>query len=217
MSSPRKRVGILISGRGSNMEALIRAAEDPDYPATIALVASNVPDAPGLAKAEAAGIATAALDHRAFPNREAFDRALDAVLQQAGLDFLCNAGFTRLHSRDFVQRWWNRHLNIHPSLLPEFKGLHTHERVLEAGAKRSGCTVHFVRDDVDSGPIVDQAAVPVLPNDTPETLAARVLAAEHQLYPYALRRVASGAVRVEGDKIVTAPDLVDENPPFERP
>jgi phosphoribosylglycinamide formyltransferase-1 len=198
----RKRVGVLISGRGSNLQALIDAAKAPDYPAEIALVISNVPEVQGLVRAEAAGIPVRVIDHKDFAAREPFEAALDAALHEAGVDLLCNAGFMRLLTESFVARWLNRHLNIHPSLLPAFKGLHTHARVLAAGAKISGCTVHFVRAAMDDGPIIAQAAVPVEPGDTEETLAARVLAAEHALYPHALRLVASGAVRIEGEHVV---------------
>lgn len=198
----RKRVGVLISGRGSNLQALIDATQAPDYPAEIVLVISNVPGAQGLAHAEAAGIPTRTINNKDFASREAFDAALTAALEDAGVELLCNAGFMRLHSEGFVRHWWNRHLNIHPSLLPAFKGLRTHARVLEEGAQLTGCTVHFVRPELDSGPIVAQAEVPVLDGDTPESLAARVLMAEHRLYPHALRLVASGAVRVEDEAVI---------------
>lgn len=198
----RKRIGVLISGRGSNLQALIDAAEDPDYPAEIVLVVSNVAGAHGLARAGAAGIPTLTISHKDYASRESFDAAITAALEDAGAELLCNAGFMRLHSESFVRHWWNRHLNIHPSLLPDFKGLDTHARVLEAGEKITGCTVHFVRPEMDTGPIVAQAEVPVLPSDTPETLATRVLEAEHRLYPHALRLVASGAVRVEDEAVV---------------
>ena len=198
----RKRVGVLISGRGSNLQALIDAAQAPDYPAEIMLVISNMPGAHGLARAEEAGIAALAISHKDFASREDFDQVLDETLRQAKIDLLCNAGFLRLHTEGFVAAWHNRHLNIHPSLLPAFKGLHTHARVLEEGVKITGCTVHFVRPEMDTGPIVAQAAVPVLPGDTEDTLAARVLQAEHRLYPHALELVASGAVQVEGEHVV---------------
>jgi phosphoribosylglycinamide formyltransferase 1 len=197
----KKRVGVLISGRGSNLQALIEACKATDYPAEIVVVISNVPQAAGLGRAEAAGIPTRAINHKDFPSREAFDTALDTALTGAGVELLCNAGFLRLHTQGFVERWRDRHLNIHPSLLPAFKGLDTHRRVLEAGAKVSGCTVHFVRCAMDEGPIVAQAAVPVLGGDTPDTLAARVLEAEHRLYPHALRLVASGVVSVVGEGV----------------
>jgi phosphoribosylglycinamide formyltransferase-1 len=207
----RKRVGVLISGRGSNLQALIDACKAPDYPARIELVISNVPSVQGLLRAEAALIPTLTIDHRSFPSREAFDAALDAALQEAGVELLCNAGFLRLHTEGFVKRWLNRHLNIHPSLLPAFRGLDTHARVLASGVKISGCTVHFVRTEMDDGPIVAQAAVPVLEGDTTETLANRVLHAEHRLYPLALALVASGAVKVEGERVIgTMPEEAQE-------
>ncbi len=198
----KKRVGVLISGRGSNLQALIEATQAPGYPAHIVLVISNVPGVQGLVRAEAAGIPTRTINNKDFASREAFDAALTAALEDAGVELLCNAGFLRLHSEGFVRHWWNRHLNIHPSLLPAFKGLRTHARVLEEGAQLTGCTVHFVRPELDSGPIVAQAEVPVLDGDTPESLAVRVLAAEHRLYPHALRLVASGAVRVEDEAVI---------------
>ncbi|WP_045367764.1 phosphoribosylglycinamide formyltransferase [Methyloceanibacter caenitepidi] len=203
--SAKMRVGVLISGRGSNLQALIDAAKDPDYPAELVLVISNVPDVQGLDRAEEAGIPTCTIDHKNFPSREAFEAALNDALDGASVELLCNAGFMRLLTESFVSRWLNRHLNIHPSLLPAFKGLDTHARVLDAGARISGCTVHFVRAAMDDGPIVAQAAVPVLPDDTEEDLAARVLAAEHRLYPHALRLVASGQVSVDGERSAGMP------------
>jgi phosphoribosylglycinamide formyltransferase-1 len=202
----RKRVGVLISGRGSNLQALINACKKRDYPAEIVMVISNVHQAQGLLRAEAALIPTQTIDHKDFETREAFDAALDAALNEAGVELLCNAGFLRLHTPGFVERWRDRHLNIHPSLLPAFRGLHTHERVLAAGCKISGCTVHFVRAEMDAGPIVAQAAVPVLSGDTAESLAGRVLEVEHHLYPHALALVASGAVSVQGERVVDAND-----------
>jgi len=198
----RKRVGVLISGRGSNLQALINACKTRDYPAEIVLVISNVPQAQGLLRAEAALIPTRTLDHKDFPSREDFDAALDAALKNGGVEILCNAGFMRLHTPGFVECWRDRHLNIHPSLLPAFRGLHTHERVIAAGCKISGCTVHFVRVEMDEGPIVAQAAVPVLGEDSADTLAARVLEAEHHLYPHALALVASGAVSVNAELVL---------------
>lgn len=208
----KTRVGVLISGRGSNLRALIEACKAPAFPAEIVLVLSNVPRAQGLAHAEGASIPTHTIDHTDFPSREAFDAALGEALDEARVELLCNAGFMRLHTEKFVRRWWNRHLNIHPSLLPAFPGLHTHARALEAGAKISGCTVHFVRPQMDTGPIVAQAAVPVVPGDTEESLAARVLSAEHRLYPHALRLVASGAVRVEGEIVAGLMQSTEEAP-----
>ena len=184
---------MLISGRGSNMAALIEAAKADDYPAAIVLVLSNRPDAAGLAFARDAGIATAIVDHRKFgEDRGAFERALDAQLAAHRIDLVCLAGFMRLLTPDFVQHWRGRMLNIHPALLPQFKGLHTHRRALAAGVKRHGATVHFVVPEVDAGPIVAQESVPVLDDDTEQTLTLRVLAAEHRLYPRALRAVAEG-------------------------
>lgn len=197
--SARKRVGVLISGRGSNLQALLEACKGPDYPAEIAAVISNRPAAAGLALARDARVPALTIDHRAYASRAAFEAEMQAALDKAEVELLCNAGFMRLLTADFVERWRDRHLNIHPSLLPAFKGLDTHGRVLAAGVRISGCTVHFVRPEMDSGPIVAQAAVPVLPDDTPDTLAARVLAAEHRLYPMALDLVASGKAWVEGE------------------
>jgi phosphoribosylglycinamide formyltransferase-1 len=189
----RKRVAILISGRGSNMAALIEAARDPSYPAEIVLVVSNVTGAPGLAFARDAGIAVATIDHKAFgKDRESFERALQAALEDHRIEIVCLAGFMRVLTDWFVSRWEGRLLNIHPALLPDFKGLNTHERALAAGAKLHGATVHFVVAAMDSGPIIAQASVPVLEGDTPDTLAARVLKVEHEIYPQALRTVAEG-------------------------
>jgi phosphoribosylglycinamide formyltransferase-1 len=197
----KMRVGILISGRGSNMMALVEAARAADYPAEIAAIISSAPDAPGLAWAEAQGLPARAIDHRAYAGRETFDAAVEAALTDADVELVALAGFMRIQSAGFVARWEGRQLNIHPSLLPLFKGLHPHRQALEAGVKVSGCTVHFVTAETDSGPIVAQAAVPVLDGDTPETLADRVLAAEHRLYPHALALVASGRARIEGGRV----------------
>ncbi len=213
----KKRVGVLISGRGSNLQALIDAAKAPAYPAELVLVISNVPGVQGLTRAEDAGIPARVVNHEDFATRQQFEDALDAVLSEARVELLCNAGFMRLLTEDFVTRWLNRHLNIHPSLLPAFKGLHTHARVLAAGAKITGCTVHFVRAAMDDGPIVAQAAVPVNPDDTEESLAARVLEAEHGLYPHALRLVASGQVRVEGEYVVGMPQQAGQSALFSPP
>jgi phosphoribosylglycinamide formyltransferase 1 len=192
----KKRVAILISGRGSNMTALIEAAKASDYPAEIVLVVSNRPDAPGLARARAAGVAATVIDHTAFGDkREAFERALDDELRNNQIDLVCLAGFMRLLTPWFVARWSGRMLNIHPSLLPQFKGLDTHRRALEAGVKTHGATVHFVVPEMDSGPIVVQDSVAVQDGDTEATLAARVLELEHQIYPRALRAVAEGRTK----------------------
>jgi phosphoribosylglycinamide formyltransferase 1 len=191
----KKRVAVLISGRGSNMTALIEAAKAKDYPAEIVLVISNRPEATGLARARAAGVTTAIVDHTLFgKDRTAFERALDAELQTHRIDLVCLAGFMRLLTAWLVGRWSGRMLNIHPALLPQFKGLHTHRRALEAGVQRHGATVHFVVPEMDSGPIVLQDSVPVRAGDTEEALAARVLEVEHRIYPQALRLVAEGRV-----------------------
>lgn len=194
----RKRVAVLISGRGSNMAALIEAAKDKDYPAEIALVVSNRPNAAGLATARTAGIATEVVDHTAFGNdRAAFERALQAVLEKHRIEIVCLAGFMRLLTPWFVRQWENRMLNIHPALLPAFKGLDTHKRALAAGAKAHGATVHFVVPEMDSGPIVLQGKVEVRADDSEDTLAARVLAIEHRIYPLALKLLAEGRVSIE--------------------
>ncbi len=188
----RVRTAVLISGRGSNMKALLDAAKDPAYPAEIVLVAANVPGAGGLDIARAAGIDTATIDHRGKGSREAFERELHARLLEAGTELVCLAGFMRLLTPFFVDAWAGKMLNIHPSLLPAFPGLDTHQRAIDAGAKFGGCTVHFVTSEMDVGPIVAQAAVPILPGDDANSLAARVLVAEHKIYPAALAAVASG-------------------------
>jgi phosphoribosylglycinamide formyltransferase 1 len=192
----KKRVAVLISGRGSNMMALIEAAKAKDYPAEIVLVLSNLPEAAGLVRARDAGVATAVLDHRPFgENREAFERALDDELRKYRIELICLAGFMRLLTSWFIGRWSGRIINIHPALLPEFKGLNTHRRALEAGAKRHGATVHFVVEETDAGPIILQRSIAVLEGDTEAALAGRVLAIEHQIYPEALRLVAEGRAK----------------------
>jgi phosphoribosylglycinamide formyltransferase-1 len=192
----KKRVAILISGRGSNMASLIAAAKDDSYPAEIALVVSNRPDAAGLDHARRQGITTAVVDHARYgKDRAAFEHALQDVLTSHRIELVCLAGFMRLLTPWFVGQWQGRMLNIHPALLPAFKGLHTHERALEAGVKTHGATVHFVSAEMDSGEIIVQAEVPVLPGDTPDTLAARVLEAEHRIYPQALRRIAEDGAK----------------------
>lgn len=181
------KVAVLISGRGSNMSALIAAAKAEDYPAEIALVVSNVPDAAGLDAARAEGVQAVAIDSRPFgKDRQAHEQAMDEALRAAGAQVICLAGFMRLLTPWFVDAWSGRMLNIHPSLLPDFRGLHTHARAIEAGAAWAGCTVHVVTAALDDGPILGQARVPVLPGDDEETLAARVLKEEHQLYPQCL-------------------------------
>ncbi|GBQ34813.1 phosphoribosylglycinamide formyltransferase [Acetobacter fabarum] len=188
MSTAKTPVAILLSGRGSNATALITAAQDPDFPARICLVLSNNPDAPGLDMARAAGLPTLAIDHRSFgKDRAAHERAIHAALEDSGAQAVCLAGYMRLLTPYLTTAWAGRMLNIHPSLLPSFPGLHTHERALAAGVRLHGCTVHLVTEGMDEGPILGQAAVPVLPGDTPDLLAARVLQQEHGLYPLALR------------------------------
>lgn len=203
----RKRVGILISGRGSNMEALIRAAQNADYPAEIAVVISNRPEARGLAGARSLGIQASTVDHRQFSTRQSFEAELNRVLSSYNVDMIACAGFMRVLTSDFIAPWKGRIINIHPSLLPSYRGLDTHMRALADGVRIHGCTVHFVSSEVDSGPIIAQAAVGVLPNDTPGSLSERVLKAEHKLYANALELVALEKVRLESGRAVfqTAP------------
>jgi phosphoribosylglycinamide formyltransferase 1 len=198
----KRRVGVLISGRGSNMLALLAACRDPNYPAEIVAVISNRRDAVGLAHAQVAGVPVMTVPHASFPTREAFETALHEKLIAHRVELLCNAGFMRILSPQFVASWRDRHLNIHPSLLPAFRGLLTHERVLAAGVRITGCSVHMVRAEMDAGPIIAQAAVPVSPDDTVDSLAARVLAAEHVLYPYALRLLASDLIQIQNEQTV---------------
>jgi phosphoribosylglycinamide formyltransferase-1 len=197
----RLRVAVLISGRGSNLQALIDACAERDFPAEIRLVLSNRGDAAGLARAAHAGIATKVIPHREFATRDEFDAALHHALQAADIELVCLAGFMRLLGKDFVGRWRDRLINIHPSLLPEFRGLDTHARALTAGVPVAGCTVHYVRAAVDDGPIIVQRKVPVLPGDDEAALAARVLEAEHQAYPLALRLIAEKRVRIRDDRV----------------
>ncbi len=194
----RKRVGVLISGRGSNLQALLDACADPAFPAEIVLVISNQAEAPGLERAARAGVPARTIARRDHPDRATCDAAMTAALEAAGVELVCLAGFMRLLSEAFVEHWRDRMINLHPALLPLFPGLDTHARALEAGVKLHGCTVHLVRFELDSGPILGQAAVPVLPGDDVETLAARVLEAEHRLYPHCLRLVAEGRVAMRG-------------------
>ncbi len=199
-TTAKRRVGVLISGGGSNMAALIAAAEDPAYPAEIACVISNRADAGGLGRARDAGVPhVVVVDHKGFADREAFERAIQAELEAAGVEIVALAGFMRLLTPWFIERWHDRLINIHPALLPSYKGLHTHERALADGVKIAGCTVHYVRPEMDVGPIIVQAAVPVGDDDTAETLGARVLREEHRIYPLALARVARGDARVVRD------------------
>ena len=190
------KLAVLISGRGSNLQALIDACSDEAFPAEIALVLSNKADAFGLERAAKAGIPTLALNHKNYADRETFDAAMSEAIEESGAELVCLAGYMRLLSDDFVRTWRDKLINIHPSLLPAFKGLHVHEQALEAGVRFSGCTVHFVRPAMDEGPIIAQAVVPVLGDDTPDALAARILEQEHVLYPLAVRLIAEGRVRV---------------------
>lgn len=194
------RVAVLISGRGSNLQALIDACAAPGFPARIALVISNVTGAEALRKAERANIPVQTIAHKNYDSRESFDAAIDTALQAANIDLICLAGFMRIFSDGFARKWQGRIVNIHPSLLPAFKGLHVHRQALDAGVRISGCTVHYVVPELDSGPIIAQAAVPVETNDTEETLAARILDAEHKLYPAALKLLADGRVKLENGR-----------------
>ena len=195
------KIAVLISGRGSNLQSLIDAAAAGELGAEIALVISNVPDAPGLERAARTGIPTETIDHRDFEGREPFEDALHAALSSRSVEVVCLAGFMRLLTDNFVGKWRDRLINIHPSILPAFKGLHTHERAIEAGVRFSGCTIHFVTPEMDDGPIIAQAVVPVLQGDTPGDLAARILAEEHKLYPLAVRLIAEGRAKVSGNKV----------------
>ncbi len=195
------RVAVFISGRGTNLQALIDACEEDDTPAEIALVVSNRPNAQGLQRASAAGIPTVVIDHTTFESREEFDRALDTAVRRASCQLICLAGFMRVLTDEFARDWRDRILNIHPALIPAFPGLNCHARAIEAGVKITGCTVHYARPELDNGPIIAQAAIPVMPDDTEETLAARILEAEHRIYPMALKLIAQGRVRVVNEKV----------------
>lgn len=195
------KVAILISGRGSNMQALVNASLADDFPAEIVLVLSNNPGAAGLEFAAANGIKTAVVNHRDFDDRESFDAKLNELVSSSGARLICLAGFMRLLTGEFVSQWRDRIVNIHPSLLPAFKGLHVHERAIETGVKFTGCTVHFVRPEMDDGPIIAQAAVPVLSGDTPDILADRILEQEHLIYPLALKLIGEGRVKIHGSKV----------------
>ena len=205
----KTKIGVLISGRGSNLSALINAAKDPDYPAEICLVISNRPKAKGLEIAHEAGISQCVIDHKAFETRDEFDAALSERLQEAGIEYVCLAGFMRILSPTFVTEWRGRVINIHPSLLPAFKGLNVHERMIDAGVKIAGCTVHFVDAQMDGGAIIGQAAVPIRADDTPEDLAARILRQEHKLYAECVRLVAKQKVRISGGKAILDAPIED--------
>jgi len=196
----RLRVGVLVSGFGSNLQALIDLCADPAFPAEIVTVISNKPNAGALDRAAKAGIRTSVIPHKGFPDRQSFDQAIDSALRAEGVQLICLAGFMRILTPMFVDLWHDAIVNIHPSLLPAFRGLDTHRQALEAGVRFHGCTVHVVRADLDDGPILVQAAVPVLPEDDEQSLAARVLQAEHQAYPLALRLIAERRVTIEGNR-----------------
>ena len=199
----KKRVAVLISGSGSNLGALIEASQAPDYPAEIVLVISNIDGVYGLERAAKTGISSLTLPHTAYPNRKAFEADIDTALRTHAVDLICLAGFMRILSPWFVERWPNQILNIHPSLLPAFAGTHVHERVLASGARWSGCTVHFVVPEVDAGAIIEQACTPVADDDTTATLQARIQPLEHQCYPIALKRIASGQYKIQGQRVIT--------------
>jgi phosphoribosylglycinamide formyltransferase-1 len=196
------KIGVLISGSGSNLQALIDTCHAPDFPAEISLVLSNIPGVIGLERASQIGIPTATIDHTQFESRKEFDAEMTRVLEENDIKFVFLAGFMRLLSDPFVKRWHDRLVNIHPSLLPAFKGLNVHDRVIQEGARFSGCTVHFVRPALDDGPIIVQACVPVQQDDTPDTLAARVLEQEHIIYPIALKLISNGQVHVTGERAI---------------
>jgi phosphoribosylglycinamide formyltransferase-1 len=201
----RLKVGVLISGRGSNLQALIDSCARPNHAALIGLVISNVTAARGLEIATTNNVPIEIIDHKLYPDRAAFDAALDKSLRDAGIELVCMAGFMRLLTDDFVQAWRDRLINIHPSLLPAFKGRHPQRQALAAGVRISGCTVHYVRPEVDSGPIVAQSAVPVLESDSEESLSRRILAAEHLIYPLSVQLIAAGEIALEGDRAVLSP------------
>lgn len=207
--SSRLKAAVLISGRGTNLQALIDACAEPDFPAEIIRVISNVDGAYGLERAEKAGIPTTVIDHRGFDDRPAFEAEINRVLEACGAELICLAGFMRLVTAGFVETWRDRLINIHPSLLPAFKGLDTHQRALDAGVKITGCTVHFVRADMDAGPIIAQAAVPVLPGDDETTLAARILEQEHVIFPLALRLIAEGRTEVRDERVLVDGAVTD--------
>ena len=201
MAQAKLKLGVLISGGGTNLQALIDACQTPDFPAEISLVLSNIPDAFGLQRAKKAGISTSIINHKDFEDRDSFETAMTVELKEAGVELVCLAGFMRILNNTFVGAWRDRMINIHPSILPAFKGLHTHDRVVQEGVKFSGCTVHFVVPDLDSGPIIIQAVVPVNGDDTGETLGERVLEMEHKIYPEAIRLIATKSIRVANGRV----------------
>ncbi len=195
------KLGVMISGSGTNLQAIIDACAEVDYPAEIQVVISNRPEVKGLERAEKAGIKATCIDHREFETREAFEDAVHDCLKEHNVELVCLAGFMRILNSDFVNRWRDRMINIHPSLLPSYKGLHTHARAIEDGVRFGGCTIHFVRPEMDNGPILMQAAIPIAYDETPESLAAKTLVYEHKMYPAAIRMIAEGKARVSGNKV----------------
>jgi phosphoribosylglycinamide formyltransferase-1 len=202
VSKARLRVGVLVSGSGSNLQALIDSCAAPDHPAEIVTVISNRPGVKAIDRAKAAGIEAVTVDHRAYPDRESFDAEMQRALDAAGVEFVCLAGFMRLLTTGFVEHWAGRMINIHPSLLPSFKGLNVQQRAIDAGARFSGCTVHFVTPEMDVGPIIQQAVVPIHQDDSAESLSARILEQEHRIYPASLRWIAEGRIRIEGERVL---------------
>ncbi|MEP3112745.1 phosphoribosylglycinamide formyltransferase [Nisaea sp.] len=220
MSKGKLKVGVLVSGSGSNLQALIDACAAPDHPAEIVLVLSNRPGVRALDRAKAASIPSVVFDHKNYADRAGFDADMQQALDEAGVEFICLAGFMRLLTTAFVEHWSGRMINIHPSLLPSFKGLNVQQRAIDAGARFAGCTVHFVTPEMDVGPIIQQAVVPIHDDDTGDTLAARILVQEHNIYPACLRWVAEGRVRIEGERVfldgATVPDAALLNPSLEK-
>ena len=198
----RLKLGVLFSGRGTNLQAILDACRDPCFPAEIALALSNKPDAPGLLRAQKAGVPSSVINHKNFADRQSFEQAMNTQLDEAGVELVCLAGFMRLLTATFVNHWNGRAINIHPSLLPAYPGLNTHARAINDGARFAGCTVHFLSAKMDSGPIIAQAATPISANDTPDSLAARVLEAEHEIYRRAIRWVAEGRITLHEGRIV---------------
>tara|TARA_R110002096_G_scaffold271603_3_gene465328 strand:- start:139 stop:792 length:654 start_codon:yes stop_codon:yes gene_type:complete len=196
------RLGVMISGSGTNLQALIDACKSADYPAEICVVISNRPKAKGLKRAQDAGIEAVALDHKEYADRASFEDAIHECLKEHRVQLVCLAGFMRILNPEFVNRWKDRMINIHPSLLPSYKGLHTHARAIEDGVRFGGCTIHYVRPEMDNGPIIMQTAIPIAADETEESLAAKTLAYEHQMYPAAVRMIAEGKARVSGNRVV---------------
>jgi len=201
------RLGVMISGSGTNLQALINACADKDYPAEIVTVISNRPNVMGLERAEKAGIKAITLDHKSYETREAFEDDLHATLQEHKVQLVCLAGFMRILNAEFVTRWKDRMVNIHPSLLPSYKGLHTHARAIEDGVRFGGCTIHYVRPEMDNGPIIMQTAIPIASDETEESLIAKTLEQEHKMYPAAVRMIAEGKARVSGNKVVFGDEI----------